>query len=313
MPAPPDEHAPPLQADAAARPRYWLHAALFLTTCATTYFAGGGGHDGTVFAATLMSILLAHEMGHYVVARRHGVDASLPYFIPLPFSMGTMGAIIRMRSPIERRDALIDVGAAGPLAGLCVAIPLLAWGLASSEVGPVVADGASLTEGNSILYLLLKLIIKGEYLPWGGIDVQLGPMAMAAWVGILVTFINLMPIGQLDGGHVAFAFFGPEHERRSRWLHRGLLAVGAAVLAVLTVEAHHAGRGFGSALGYGAMGALPWGVWALLLLGMRRLSGGMYHPPVGPEPLAPSRRLLFWLVAIVFLLLFTPVPMRETL
>ncbi len=290
-------------------PRYWLHAALFVATCGTTYLAGG-----PVFAATLMSILLAHEMGHYVVARRHGVDASLPYFIPVPFlSTGTMGAIIRMRAPIDRRDALIDVGAAGPLAGLCVAIPLLVWGLSDSAVGPVTVGQGGFTEGNSILYILLKLVIKGRYLPGGGVDVQLNAMAMAAWVGLLVTFINLMPIGQLDGGHVAYAFFGEEHEGRSRWLHRALLAVGAGVFGALAIEAHRAGRDLAGALGYGAMSALPWGVWALMLLGMRRMAGGMYHPPVGPEPMAASRRRLFWLVAIIFVLIFTPVPMRETL
>jgi membrane-associated protease RseP (regulator of RpoE activity) len=293
----------------AVKQRYWLHALLFVATCGTTYMAGG-----PIFAATLMSILLAHEMGHYVVARRHGVDASLPYFIPVPFVMtGTMGAIIKMRAPIDRRDALIDVGAAGPLAGLCVAIPLLAWGLADSPVGAVTVGDGGFTEGNSILYALMKLAIKGRWLPGGGVDVQLGPMAMAAWVGLLVTFINLMPIGQLDGGHVAYAFFGAEHEDRSRWLHRGLLGVGTGVLVALALEAHRAGRDLGGAVSYGAMSALPWGVWALMLLGMRRMAGGMYHPPVGPEPMAPSRRALFWLVATIFVLIFTPVPMRETL
>jgi membrane-associated protease RseP (regulator of RpoE activity) len=273
-------------------PNYLLHGFLFVATCFTTYLAGG-----PVFAATLMGILLTHEMGHYVVARRHGIDASLPYFIPLPFSTGTLGAVIKMNSPIQRRDALVDVGAAGPLAGLVVAIPLLVIGLVQSPVAalpPAGPEEVSLIEGNSLLYIGLKLITKGQYLPSGDLDVHLGPMAMAAWVGLLVTFINLIPIGQLDGGHVAYGFFGERHERHSRWLHRGLLAVLGA-------------------LSYAAQGALPWLVWAGLLLGMRRLSGGLYHPPVGPEPLSRSRRVLFWIVAIVFLLLFTPVPMREAL
>ncbi len=292
------------------RPRYWLHALLFVATCITTWFA-----QGLEFAATLMAILVTHEMGHYVAGRIHRVDVSLPYFIPLPFSTGTLGAIIRMRSPITSRDALIDVGAAGPLAGLAVAIPLLVVGLVRSQVGPLTPEPGSIAfvEGNSLLYIVLKLVIKGQYLPGGGVDVHLGPMAMAAWVGLLVTFINLIPVGQLDGGHVATAFFGGRHERHARWLHRGLVAVGAGVLAVLGLEAYRAGRDPVGSFTYALQGAMPWLIWALLLLGMRKLSGGMYHPPVADEPLSRSRKILFWLVAIVFLLLFTPIPMREVL
>jgi membrane-associated protease RseP (regulator of RpoE activity) len=299
----------PHGAPAGAPTHYWLHALLFVATCATTYFA-----QGLEFAATLMTILLTHEMGHYVAGRIHRVEVSLPYFIPVPFSTGTLGAIIRMRAPITRRNALIDVGASGPLAGLCVAVPLLVWGLVRSEVKPLsTADGPAFIEGNSLLYIGLKLLTKGQYLPAGGVDVHLEPMAMAAWVGLLVTFINLIPIGQLDGGHVAVAFFGDRHEKTARWLHRGLLAVGFVVLGWLWLEAHRAGRTPLDSLAYAAQGAVPWIVWALLLLGMRRLSGGMYHPPVEPEPLTRSRRILFWVVAALFLLLFTPVPMREAL
>lgn len=290
------------------RPRYWLHALLFVATCVTTWMAGGA-----VFSATLMSILVTHEMGHYVVARRHRVPASLPYFIPVPFFPGTLGAVIRMRAPIERRNALIDVGAAGPLAGLGVAIPLLAIGLGGSPVGPSPEGAVGLKEGDSLLYLLMKLAIKGKVLPSDGVDVHLGSMAFAAWIGLLVTFINLMPIGQLDGGHVAYAYFGATHERRSRWLHRALVVVGVSVMVALSLEARRAGREPTDAALYGLASGLPWCVWALILLGMRRLSGGRYHPPVSDEPLAPSRRALFWLMAIVFVLLFTPVPMRETL
>jgi len=292
--------------------KLWLHILLFVATCVSCWLSGGA-----VFAATLMTILLAHEMGHYVVARRLGIDVSLPYFIPLPYvSIGTLGAVIRMKAPITRRDALIDVGAAGPLAGLAVAIPLLIWGLATSPLGPPptgASAAGSFTEGNSLLYIGLKYLVHGRYLPGGGLDVQLGPMGFAAWVGILLTFINLMPIGQLDGGHIATAFFGGRHEQRAPWLHRGLLLVGAAVLATLAFEAHAAGRTTGAAMGYGAMAAMPWAVWAVLLLGMRRMAGGRYHPPVDEEPLTPSRRRLFWLVVVVFVLVFTPVPMRGTL
>src|SRR5262249_48648354 len=154
-----------------------------------------------------------HELGHYFVARRRGVAVSLPYFIPLPpyVSLGTLGAVIRMDKPIEDRGALFDVGAAGPIAGLVVAVPLLAIGPYLSPVGMSLDDNG-FQEGNSVLYGLLKLAIKGRWLPANGVDVQLHPMAMAAWVGLLVTMINLMPIGQLDGGHVARAALGERHE-----------------------------------------------------------------------------------------------------
>ncbi len=290
------------------RPRYWLHAALFLATCATTYWAGG-----PIFAVTLMSIPLPHEMGHYVAARKHGIAASLPYFIPVPFSTGTLGAVIRMRSPIEKRDALLDVGAAGPLAGLAVAIPLLAIGLHLSPVGVMSPGEVSFVEGNSILYILLKLAIKGRYLPAHGLDVALSPMATAAWMGILITFINLIPIGQLDGGHVAYAYFGEVHEKRSGFLHRGLLVVGLLVAFVLVREAQSVGLPRKAAVAYGFETALPWFVWSVLLLGMRRMSGGQYHPPTGPEPLSRSRETLFYVVLVVFALIFTPIPMRVAL
>ena len=299
------------------RDRTWIHALLFALTCASTYLTGGGGRDGAIFAGTLMTILVCHEMAHYVAARRHGIDVSLPYFIPLPLiGMGTLGAVIKMRSPITRRDALADVGASGPLAGLAVAIPLLVVGLVQSEVKVITEEG--LIEGNSILYAGLKLLVKGQLLPSGGagapmLDVELGPMAMAAWVGLLVTFINLIPIGQLDGGHIAVALLGNRHERLAPWLHAGLAGVGAVVLGALSLEAHAAGRDLVDSLSYGAAGALPWLIWVGLLVLMRRMGGGMYHPEVGPEPLSPSRRALCLLAAVVFLLLFTPVPMREAI
>jgi membrane-associated protease RseP (regulator of RpoE activity) len=322
--------------------RHALHAGLFLLTCLTTWLAGG-----PVFAATLMSILLVHEMGHYVTARRHGVDVSLPYFIPVPFAIGTLGALIRMRSPITRRDALVDVGASGPLAGLALAIPLLIIGLAQSPVGVAPPGaGAGFIEGNSLLYILLKLLVKGRYLPSGAIDVQLGPMATAAWVGLLVTFINLIPVGQLDGGHVAYAFLGGRRRRRrddsdafdasddadddpvyNRWaraVHRGLALVGLGVCLFLANQARAAGHGLLWSLGYGAKGGLPWAIWALLLLLMHRLQGKRWHPPLSApgsppgaptaeDPLSPSRRAIGWLVAGLFVLIFTPIPMREAL
>jgi membrane-associated protease RseP (regulator of RpoE activity) len=298
------------QAEPAERPNYWLHAGLFAATCATTWLAGG-----VAFAATLMSILLVHEMGHYVAARLHRVDASLPYFIPLPpyVSLGTLGAVIRMRKPIEDRNALIDVGAAGPLAGLVVAIPLLIIGVWLSPVGQP-TDPNTMQEGNSIAYLLLKLAVTGRMLPADdGTDIDLHPMAFAAWVGLLVTMINLIPIGQLDGGHVARAYLGNKHERFSRVLHVGLLIMGIGGGLALGANALRLGHDVSTAASQALAGGLPWLVWAAMIALMRRSTGGAYHPPVGDQQLTRGRRWLALATALVFLLIFTPVPLRPVL
>jgi membrane-associated protease RseP (regulator of RpoE activity) len=320
-PGPEREDDPVERAPAAAGRRYLVHLGLFALTCATTFVAGaelGGAFDarsGAQFAGTLMAILVCHEMGHYLVARRHGLDVSLPYFIPLPpfVSLGTMGAVIRMRQPIQDRNQLLDVGAAGPLAGLVAALPLLAIGLRLSPV-EVSSQPGGLQEGNSLLYLLIKYAVHGRYLPAAdGADVQLHPMAFAAWVGLLITMINLMPIGQLDGGHISAAALGPRHERLSRWLHRLLLAIGAVVAAALTAEGMHAGWTWTAAVRRAAWAALPWAVWAVLLLVMLRMGDGLYHPPVHGVPLSPRRRTFALGMLAVFVLLFTPVPLREAL
>lgn len=284
-----------------------LHIGLFVACCATTWWA-----NGPAFAATLMGILVCHEAGHYVVGRRHGVPVSLPYFIPLPpqISLGTMGAVIRMDQPIKDRNALFDVGAAGPIAGLIVAIPLLVIGLSLSEVGPI--DPESIIEGNSILYALLKFAVFGQWLPGGGVDVQLHPMAFAGWVGLLVTMINLLPIGQLDGGHVARAALGQSHETWSARLHVALPLVGAVVAAVMFAIALDAGRDAIGALRYASYGAVPWAMWALLL-GLMRRQAGEYHPPVAELPLDPGRRRRAIAMLVVFILIAMPVPMRPPL
>jgi membrane-associated protease RseP (regulator of RpoE activity) len=289
--------------------RPWLHLALLVATCASTWYV-----QDLEFAATLMAILVTHEMGHFLAARHHRVPASLPYFIPMPFiATGTLGAIIKMEAPIQRRLALIDVGAAGPLAGFVVALPLLAWGLAASPVGPIeVADGGvAVMEGNSLLYLGLKLALKGRLLPdAAGHDVQLTSMAFAAWVGLLVTFINLIPVGQLDGGHIAVSYFGNRYERVVGWLHRLLPVVALGLYAHMVSEARGKGLGWQDALTYGVSGGAPWLVWAVILAVMRRYAGGRYHPPVGDDGLPASRRGLFWLMVVLFGLLVVPVPLR---
>jgi len=284
-----------------------IHGGLFIACCITTTIA-----SGPVFAATLMFILTCHEFGHYIAGRRRGVDVSLPYFIPMPpvLTFGTLGAVIRMRSTIDDRAALFDVGAAGPVAGLVVAIPLLVIGLCLSHVGPL--EPHDMIEGNSILYALLKYAVFGRWLPGGGIDVQLHPMASAAWVGILVTMINLMPIGQLDGGHIARSALGDGHERWSARLHRALPVVGLVVGGVMFAAALHAGKSVPGALNYAKDGLIPWVVWTLLLGWMRR-QAGEYHPPVGETPLDPWRRRAAFAMLIVFILIATPVPFRPVL
>lgn len=284
-----------------------VHGGLFAAACVTTTWAGG-----LAFGATLMGILTCHEFGHYIVGRRRGVDVSLPYFIPMPpvISLGTLGAVIRMRSSIEDRRALFDVGASGPIAGVIVAIPLLVIGLCLSHVGP--SRPTDLQEGNSILYALLKYAVFHRRLPGGGLDVQLHPMAFAAWVGLLVTMINLMPIGQLDGGHVARAVLGDRHEVWSARLHVALPILGAALGVAMFAIARAHGKGWLGALSYAKDGAIPWVIWALLLGWMRRRAGE-YHPPVGEAPLDPRRRRLALALLVLFVLIATPVPFSQVL
>jgi membrane-associated protease RseP (regulator of RpoE activity) len=284
-----------------------IHVGLFVASCVTTYLAGGAA-----FAATLMGILVCHEAGHYFVGRHHGVPVSLPYFIPLPpgISLGTMGAVIRMDEPISDPNKLFDVGAAGPIAGLVVTIPLLCVGLYLSNVGPPTPE--SMIEGNSILYAALKYAMFGQWLPGDGVDVQLHPMGFAGWVGLLITMINLIPIGQLDGGHVARAAIGAAHERWSARLHIALPVIGAVVGLIMLAVALDAGRSLYGALGYALYGVTPWLVWAVLL-GVMRRQAGEYHPPVGGGPLDPARRRRAIGMLVVFVLIATPVPFRPVL
>ena len=242
---------------------------------------------GLPYAAALLSILGVHEMGHYVAARRHKADVTLPYFIPMPIGLGTMGAVIRLKSPIKNRKQLFDIGVAGPLAGLAVAVPLLIIGLATS---PVVFIGRPIPggqEGNSILYLLLKLITKGQILPSGGYDVSINAIAFAGWFGLIVTMINLLPIGQLDGGHIIFSLFG-----RAQWkiaiAAQVLLLLGGLYLAFTTREFLNV-----------------WLLWAILAQVF-----GLRHPPPLDDltPLDRKRRLIGYATIVIFFLILTPLP-----
>lgn len=282
------------QASAAGPTSAWkgwpLNLALFLATLLTTLFVGAimeGAQplsdptsllQGVPFSASLLLILGFHELGHYLTARAYGVQVSLPYFVPLPLPpMGTMGAIIRMRSPIPNRKVLFDIGIAGPLLGLVLALPVLSIGLALSPVKPM--SGLALQEGNSLAYLFLKWLIKGP-IP-GGSDVILHPMALAGWLGFFVTALNLMPLSQLDGGHIVYASLGRGH-RKVVWLFLG-------VLVVLYLVSHWEG----------------WLVWVALTVAL-----GLRHPPPLDDltPLDGSRRVLALVALGLLVALITPLP-----
>jgi Zn-dependent protease len=264
--------------------------------------------SGIIFAISMLAILLAHEFGHYFAARYHRTNVTLPYFIPLPLSpLGTMGAFIRLKQPPKNKRTLLDIGLAGPLAGLVVAIPVLLLGLYLSEVQVIdVPPGFAVTmEGNSILYLLSKFAVFGKVLPtpesynglhplvyWvryfftgqpfpiGGLDVIIHPVAWAGWAGLLVTALNLIPAGQLDGGHVIYVLLG----RSARYLLPFIL-VGLFLLGFVW---------------YG------WWIWAGLIF----LLGRVYAEPLDQiTELDPNRRRLAILGLVIFIFVFTPVPL----
>ncbi|HEY8078508.1 MAG TPA: site-2 protease family protein [Labilithrix sp.] len=274
--------------EAAARPAWRTNLKLFLATIASVFFTGvvydyTASKDetfthsiwnalrtpsalihGAQFAGTLLTILVAHELGHYVAARIHKVDASLPFFIPMPLisPFGTMGAVIRMRGVIPTRRALLDIGASGPLAGLLFAIPLYAWGVAHSRVLPLPDDGSAMTLGDSLLLRVLDGTFAPPKMP--GTDIFLSPIAFGAWGGMFVTMINLLPVGQLDGGHVAYALFGPKQDRYARLVHRAMLGFFFLIVVGHLARDFGAGRGFYD-VGKHLANAVVWIVWFQLL------------------------------------------------
>lgn len=237
---------------------------------------------GLPYAISILLILGAHELGHYFAARRHNLAVTLPYFIPLPFlsPFGTMGAFIQLRQPMRNRKVLMDVGAAGPLAGLAFAIPILFIGLAAARVGPVTPGGVY--EGDSILYAFAKIVTFGQFLPHNGMDVYIdsSQLAWAGWTGLLVSALNLIPIGQLDGGHILYSLIG----ERARLFYYPLLGIMIILVFMTNV----------------------WLFWVILLL----LFGRVYATPLDMiTPLDRPRRALGIIALVVFLLIFVPMPL----
>ncbi len=322
--SPRPDKAEPVRVDvvmaAGSSPRWrlpWVNIGLFLATVVSTFYvgllwaaplygdSGPPWYAGWIFAVPLLSILLFHEFGHYIAARVHRVNASLPYFIPLPLVFGTFGAVIRMRGRIQKRNALMDIGASGPLAGMAVALPVLIYGIILSEVKHQ-EPGEYILEGHSILYEILLLAIHGG-IPEGH-DIFMHPVALAGWVGIFVTMLNLIPVGQLDGGHVAYSLFG---ERQNRFSDIALYIL--PVLGLSVCSFHGLTAYFEGTRGYPLLDeflvGINWFVWFGLLQLMRFLAGKK-HPPVDPGQLTAFRKLVGVVCLVLFILIFMPVPLR---
>ncbi|MBK7578808.1 MAG: site-2 protease family protein [Myxococcales bacterium] len=267
-----------------------------------------GWLQGWRFAVPLLSILLCHEFGHYIAARIHRVPASLPYFIPFPkFSpFGTFGAVIVMPKRIRSANALLDIGAAGPLAGMVVALPVMLVGLYLSKLGPR-SEGGYIQEGQSILYWLLKRIVHGPIA--ANQDVFLHPTALAAWAGFLVTFLNLLPFGQLDGGHVAYALLGEKQNRYARFavFLPAVMVVYNSVVHVLPIVRRGFAEGFAKQSWLPVSAATVW-ISIFVLLWVLRAVSGADHPPVDEDTLSPKRRIVAIGTLALFVLLFMPTP-----
>lgn len=272
--------------------KYLIPLILFIMTIFTTLFAGALQQginlfkepmklwEGYPFSISIMTILLGHEMGHYFASKAHRTKATLPYFIPAPSIIGTFGAFIKMKSPIFTRKALIDIGATGPIVGFILSLIACIIGLKMSKIIPLTYGEDVFMLGDSILFSLLVKFTLGN-IP-AGQDVLLHSVAFAGWIGLFVTSMNLLPVGQLDGGHIAYALFGKWHFYISRTILFFIAALGVFYW-------------------YG------WLVWALLLIFL-----GVDHPPilVWESSLSLSRRIVGILSFIIFLLTFTPAPFK---
>jgi membrane-associated protease RseP (regulator of RpoE activity) len=235
---------------------------------------------GLPFSLTLLLILLTHELSHYFMSRRHNVSATLPYFIPAPSIIGTFGAVIKMKPPIPDRRSLIDIGASGPIGGFIVAVIAAVIGLSLSEAKPSGELQGGLAFGTSILFdFLSKIILHVDPEKY---DILLHPVAFAGWIGLLVTSLNLLPIGQLDGGHITYALLGEKHA----WISKGMIPV----LILL-----------------GIIFWTGWIVWAVIMIFL-----GYRHPPVVYPwiQLDRKRKIIGWVALAIFILTFTPTPVK---
>ena len=273
-----------------------IHWILFLLTIFTTLFAGAimeGAQiysnpleifKGIPFSFTLLFILGTHEFGHYYYAQKHKVDATLPYFIPAPpflFLIGTFGAFIKIKSPIYRKDALLQIGAAGPIAGFIIAVPALVIGLLLSEVIEKKDIQGAIILGDSILMKVLTFITHPGLLE--SQDIMLHPIAFAGWIGLLVTMLNLLPIGQLDGGHIAYAMLGEKQD-----------IIGKLAFLLLIPLSFF---------------SINWLVWGILLLLLMR---SVKHPPIQDihVPLSYKDKRIGYSCLIIFILCFIPAPFK---
>jgi membrane-associated protease RseP (regulator of RpoE activity) len=289
--------------------RVWLHVLLLVLTVVTTTYVGalhyfsfdagfGAGAQALVpalgdpafylpglwFSGTVLAILGTHEMGHYLACRYYRVDASLPFFLPAPLPLtGTLGAFIRIRSRMPSKIALFDIGIAGPIAGFLVAMPTLLVGLTLSVVEQVPADFTGLELGEPLLFQAAAWLIWGDVAD--GLSINMHPMAFASWFGLLATALNLFPIGQLDGGHVAYAVFG----RRSTLLSLGTVLV---IIGLTFVSS-------------------SWIVWTVLTV-LMLLAVGPHHPPTLDDSteLDPVRRGLAVFALVMLIVCFTPAPIE---
>lgn len=270
-----------------------IHLLLFILTFFTTTLAGSNGSisresilsSGLPFSITLILILLSHEMGHYLAARKFGLSATLPFFIPIPHFIsliGTLGAVIKIQSPITSRRQLIFVGMMGPLAGFCVSFIAVTIGLHQSQIMPVpfIPPGAFLFQfGDSLLFRFLTYIIHGPI--ESGCDVFLSPIAWAGWIGFLITALNLMPFGQLDGGHILYALLGKK-QRTVGWLMFVILII----LCIIW---------------------LYWIVWIFLILFFIKIG----HPQISANDILTQKdRILGWFCIMILILTFIPTPVQ---
>src|SRR5215467_3471434 len=314
-------HALPVPEGAPPRPRYWLHALLLAATCFTTLVVGARmqfnfSHNlapfatgdelipffpvgwvlahparllgGVPFSASLLLILLAHEMGHYLCCRYYGVRATLPFFIPAPTLIGTLGAVIRIKGPIRSRAALFDIGIAGPIAGFVVAVATLAVALLHSKPLPAGVGPSVLRLGFPPIFYLMNDALR-VFHPYGSIAglplsrIYLHPTAVAAWVGMFATALNLLPSSQLDGGHIVYAV-APRAHRTISWL--------TVIVLVVLVRLY-----------------MSWGLWAALLIAMNLLTNRQQQAPRYPD--IPGNRWPLALLALLMLMLtFTVAPIQ---